>query len=70
MATIDYFEKAECRRMELAAHGLSCPPSLGNVAEAVCDLDDKLNALAWTQGYTFRKDYRNRWYVCPRGDAS
>lgn len=70
MASTSYFDRVERKRIALNAHGLSCPPSLTEIAEAICDLDDKLTALAQAEGYVFRKDYRNRWRVFPGRDAS
>ena len=70
MTTTTYFERLEREKSALARYGLSYPPSTMELAEMLCELSDKLDALAAAEGWSFKRDYRGRWHVFPGRDAS
>lgn len=70
MTTTTYFERLEREKNTLARYGLSCPPTTTELAEMLCELSDKLDALAAAEGWSFKRDHRDRWHVFPGRDAS
>ncbi len=70
MSHTTYYERLEHQRAVYDKYGLSCPPSEEELIEALCNLSDKLDALAQAEGVMFKRDYRGRWHVFPGRDAS